>query len=516
MLALNNVDNTSDLNKPISTATQTALNGKANSVHTHVITDVTNLQTSLDGKANKSGDTFTGQVDFEASVTNIANAVPIEIRNIGNRTTGLSYSEYNGVGIELPFFDDLSPKYTGLGANTQKTGAIKFVYDMQDGNYDSQAGSTKMVVSVRSGAVGTTDDSTLFERLELDRYGNLDIDGAMRSQTAGSCQATSAEILAIAGSKGVVNVETVPNIPIGSLPSSSVAPAISDSLATIMGKFNTVLNRKSGVANLPSTDGPNTATWNEGWSILETVTGWTDRVVGFRFGANDNLQFGYNSTTDSALQYRHSNGTAWGTTRTVWDSVNKPLVGTVTTAGEIAYDSTQKAFAGYGESKGWVARQIYKMYGATTLTNPTASTSLFTGSSVGSKTIPNFTVPGKTYKVRCGGSFSKGTTTDLIFQTTRGTATNLGTFTANNADTVGSPLNWGMESTIIVTATNTITAHGNLGWGVNNTKGTTLWYRQASVGVDSTASSDLWVGAYFGTSNAGNSITCDYATIEEC
>ena len=29
-LGLNNVDNTSDLNKPISTATQTALNGKEN------------------------------------------------------------------------------------------------------------------------------------------------------------------------------------------------------------------------------------------------------------------------------------------------------------------------------------------------------------------------------------------------------------------------------------------------------------------------------------------------------
>lgn len=34
-IGLGNVDNTSDLNKPVSTATQTALNGKANSVHTH-------------------------------------------------------------------------------------------------------------------------------------------------------------------------------------------------------------------------------------------------------------------------------------------------------------------------------------------------------------------------------------------------------------------------------------------------------------------------------------------------
>lgn len=41
-----NVDNTSDLNKPISTATQTALNGKANTSHTHVSTDVTDFDSA--------------------------------------------------------------------------------------------------------------------------------------------------------------------------------------------------------------------------------------------------------------------------------------------------------------------------------------------------------------------------------------------------------------------------------------------------------------------------------------
>jgi hypothetical protein len=53
-LNLGNVDNTSDLNKPISTATQAALDGKAASSHAHAITDVTGLQTALDGKAASS------------------------------------------------------------------------------------------------------------------------------------------------------------------------------------------------------------------------------------------------------------------------------------------------------------------------------------------------------------------------------------------------------------------------------------------------------------------------------
>jgi hypothetical protein len=49
-VGLANVDNTSDLSKPVSTATQTALNGKANTSHTHPQSDITNLTTDLAGK----------------------------------------------------------------------------------------------------------------------------------------------------------------------------------------------------------------------------------------------------------------------------------------------------------------------------------------------------------------------------------------------------------------------------------------------------------------------------------
>lgn len=41
MVGLGNVDNTADTAKPVSTAQQTALNGKANSSHTHAVTDLT-------------------------------------------------------------------------------------------------------------------------------------------------------------------------------------------------------------------------------------------------------------------------------------------------------------------------------------------------------------------------------------------------------------------------------------------------------------------------------------------
>ncbi|MDF0540739.1 hypothetical protein PX699_00150 [Sphingobium sp. H39-3-25] len=66
-VGLANVDNTSDLAKPISTATQTALNGKAASVHTHAIADVTNLQSTLDGKLSLSGGQMTGTLELRTS-----------------------------------------------------------------------------------------------------------------------------------------------------------------------------------------------------------------------------------------------------------------------------------------------------------------------------------------------------------------------------------------------------------------------------------------------------------------
>jgi hypothetical protein len=52
-VGLGNVDNTSDVNKPISTATQTALDGKAETSHTHTISATNGLQSTLDAKIQK-------------------------------------------------------------------------------------------------------------------------------------------------------------------------------------------------------------------------------------------------------------------------------------------------------------------------------------------------------------------------------------------------------------------------------------------------------------------------------
>lgn len=53
-VGLGNVDNTADSAKPVSTAQQTALNGKANTSHTHTKSQITDFPTSMTPTAHKS------------------------------------------------------------------------------------------------------------------------------------------------------------------------------------------------------------------------------------------------------------------------------------------------------------------------------------------------------------------------------------------------------------------------------------------------------------------------------
>jgi len=53
-VGLGNIDNTSDANKPVSTAVQTALNSKANASHSHNMADISGLEVALSAKANTS------------------------------------------------------------------------------------------------------------------------------------------------------------------------------------------------------------------------------------------------------------------------------------------------------------------------------------------------------------------------------------------------------------------------------------------------------------------------------
>lgn len=78
-VGLGNVDNTSDANKPVSTATQNALDGKADTEHGHAVSDVDGLQAALDGKLS----TAAGAV----GTANIANSAVTGVKIANNSAT---------------------------------------------------------------------------------------------------------------------------------------------------------------------------------------------------------------------------------------------------------------------------------------------------------------------------------------------------------------------------------------------------------------------------------------------
>ncbi len=71
-VGLGNVDDVSDLNKPISQSVANALITKANLVHNHSIQDITGLSTTLATKADAVHTHLSSAIsDFNAAVTNI-------------------------------------------------------------------------------------------------------------------------------------------------------------------------------------------------------------------------------------------------------------------------------------------------------------------------------------------------------------------------------------------------------------------------------------------------------------
>lgn len=103
-VGLGNVDNTSDAAKPISTATQTALDGKANSSHTHPATDVTGL--AAVAASGSAADLTTGILNDARLSSNVA------LDNVNNPFT-------QGQTITAPANSSaLTASYSVTGANT--------------------------------------------------------------------------------------------------------------------------------------------------------------------------------------------------------------------------------------------------------------------------------------------------------------------------------------------------------------------------------------------------------------
>jgi hypothetical protein len=95
-VGLGNVDNTADADKPVSTATATALSGKSDTGHTHAQSDVTGLIAALDAKADDAAVTTaladksdTGHTHAQSDVTGLTAALD------GKSDTGHTHTASN-------------------------------------------------------------------------------------------------------------------------------------------------------------------------------------------------------------------------------------------------------------------------------------------------------------------------------------------------------------------------------------------------------------------------------------
>jgi hypothetical protein len=154
-VGLSNVDNTSDLNKPISTATQTALNGKQNT-----------LSFTPEDSANKSTDTALGSSDTlyptqNAVKTYVDNGLatkqdaltftPEDVANKDNGALSTSTTSYPTSGAVKTYVDNgLATKQDSLGFTPEDVA-----------NKDNGALSTSTTSYPTSGAVKTYVDNGL-------------------------------------------------------------------------------------------------------------------------------------------------------------------------------------------------------------------------------------------------------------------------------------------------------------------------------------------------------------------
>ena len=190
--------------------------------------------------------------------------------------------------------------------------------------------------------------------------------------------------------------------------------------------------------------------------------------------------------------------------------------GAPTIAGEFAHDTTQKAFVNFANGlKGWMPREIYKMYGSVSVTNATGVTTLFGGTAVGSYSLPtNSFLAGKTYHIKCGGAYSRTANDQFtidVYYRVPGTDYNLSAsaFVSDNSTNAGV---WSLEMVIMaVSATavrSTFTVTDTTGGVFSSTSNGTL-------NQTTSASAGTLTAIVNGVAST-TTVTCSYATITEC
>lgn len=184
-IGLSNVDNTSDKDKPISTATQNALNNKSNSTHKHVISDISDLQTSLDSKSDKTTTYTKTEVDSSIGkkvdkVTGKSLILDTEINRLSTVTNYTHPTTHPSSMITGLSAVATSGSYLDL-INKPNIPTVDVTKAYVDGELNKKANTThghtiSEVTNLQLTLDGKANASTVYTKTEVDSKDNLKVD----------------------------------------------------------------------------------------------------------------------------------------------------------------------------------------------------------------------------------------------------------------------------------------------------------------------------------------------------
>lgn len=163
-VGLGSVDNTSDLNKPISTAAQTALNGKANSSHTHTKANITDFPTKLSQFTNDSGFITQADVDTSQNHTHSNKSVLDKITQV--------------------LLDNWNSAYSHISDTIKHiTSDERSLWNTVSNKLDKSGGTVTGAITVSSDSEISWNRNTDYAKIRFQNTGDSDIDSYMEFKT---------------------------------------------------------------------------------------------------------------------------------------------------------------------------------------------------------------------------------------------------------------------------------------------------------------------------------------------
>lgn len=206
----------------VTSAIQTQLDGKAASSHTHPISDVTNLQTSLDAKAPLVSPSLTTPSLGVATATSInkvaitapATSATLTIANGGTLATSGAYSitltATAGTNVTLPTSGTLvNSAVTALTSLTDIDTASTSTHSLNIGTGGTSTGQTKTVNIGTGGAAGSTTAVTVGSTSGTN---TITLNGSVVLGTASDTATAASHYVVETSSDGILRPKTLANV----------------------------------------------------------------------------------------------------------------------------------------------------------------------------------------------------------------------------------------------------------------------------------------------------------------